>query len=96
MGPPGAVAASIAACTTTIRSLLSTRTGLAKTSARNASGTTRSVASRYMPPGWRKSMLAAPPAWPAGGTGSQRESTTTASTLSPGRNEPVSSAENGR
>ncbi len=33
-------------------------------------------------------MLAAPPAWPAGGTGSHRESTTTASTLSPGHQRP--------
>ena len=41
-------------------------------------------------------MLAAPLRWPAGGTGSQRESTTTASTLSAGSRDPVSSAENGR
>ena len=45
-GPLGTTAASIVACTRTLRSRLSTLTGLTNTSERNTSGTTRSVASR--------------------------------------------------
>ncbi len=49
-----------------------------------------------MPPGWKKSTLAGPRPTPTGGTGRQRESTITASRLSPAVTFPVSSAEKGR
>ena len=49
-----------------------------------------------MPPGWKKSMLNGPRPTPTGGTGRQRESTMTASRLSPLVTLPVSSAEKGR
>ena len=49
-----------------------------------------------MPPGWKKSTLAGPRPTPIGGTGRQRESTMTASRLSPLVTFPVSSAEKGR
>ena len=49
-----------------------------------------------MPPGWKKSTLAGPEPTPTGGTDRQRESTMTASRLSPPATFPVSSAEKGR
>ena len=49
-----------------------------------------------MPPGWKKSTLAGPRPTPTGGTGMQRESTTTESTLPAPVTLPVSSAEKGR
>ena len=49
-----------------------------------------------MPPGWKKSTLAGPRPAPTGGTGRQRESTTTESRLSPLVTLRVISAEKGR
>ncbi len=45
-GPAGATAASTVACTSTRRLAVSTSAGLANTSDRNTSGTTRNVTSR--------------------------------------------------